>query len=121
MYIYVASPYSDPDPNVMADRYLEVMRYTADLIVQGQWAYSPIVHCHDMALRHDFPKHHNFWMGFDAAMILPCKEVHVLQLDGWAQSKGIEHELKFCALIQKPVKMAYWNKSLELYQLSGYR
>ena len=118
MYIYVASPYTHLDPDVMADRMLEAMRYTAYLIKKGEWAYSPIVHCHDMALRYDFPKSHTFWMGFDAAMICPCTEVHVLQLEGWEQSEGIRHELQFCSLIQKPVRMAYWSKSLELYRLS---
>lgn len=116
MYIYVASPYTHPDPVVMAERAHRAMDYTAGLIMEGKWAYSPIVHCHEMAIKFNFPVHHDFWMGFDAAMIAPCKEVHVLQLEGWEQSKGIEHELKFCSLIQKPVIMAYYNHGLGQYQ-----
>lgn len=117
MYIYVASPYTHPDLSVRIDRYEQAMRYTADLINKGIWAYSPIVHCHIMAKTYQFPIDHSFWMGFDAAMILPCKEVHVLELEGWADSKGIQHEIEFCKLIQKPVKYAYWNKSLSLYRI----
>lgn len=117
MYIYVASPYTDPDKFIMNDRYLEAMRYTADLIKNGQHAYSPIVHCHDMAIRYDFPVDHVFWSAFDAAMIIPCKEVHVLQLEGWDQSRGIAHEIEFCRLIQKKIRFARWDRGLEIYRL----
>lgn len=116
MYIYVASPYTHDDPKVMLHRMLEAMKYTASLISDQKWAYSPIVHCHNMARTYNFPVDHTFWAAFDAAMIVPCKEVHVLQIEGWDKSKGVQHEIEFCRLIQKPMKFAYWNDALDQYQ-----
>ena len=49
--IYVASPYTHEDPAVREERYLAALRYTAKLLANKRWCFSPIVHCHDLALR----------------------------------------------------------------------
>lgn len=103
MYIYVASPYSDPDPYVREDRYLTVMGYTADLIRRKVAAFSPIVYSHDMAIRHNFPKDYMFWQRFNTAMLLSAEAVHILCMDGWKDSKGIDVEIELCKEIYKRV------------------
>lgn len=103
MYIYVASPYSDPDPDVRADRYFRVLKHTAELIAEGRPAYSPIVHFHDMAIRHDLPYDFHFWKRVNASMIQGCEELHVLRLPGWEESKGVAFEIEFAALLRKPI------------------
>ncbi|MCP5014648.1 MAG: DUF1937 family protein, partial [Ketobacter sp.] len=47
--IYLAQPYTDPNPDVREHRFNLGERYTAELLQNGQWVYSPIVHCHELA------------------------------------------------------------------------
>lgn len=117
MYIYVASPYSHEDPNVRLDRYLEVGAYTAHLLKERTPAFSPIVHCHDIATRHDLPTNAEYWRQYNGAMLAPAKELHVLQLDGWEKSLGVRWEMEFAQILQKPIRYARWDRGLELYRV----
>lgn len=117
MYIYIASPYSHAEPDVRQDRYIEAMRYTAQLVHDGRFPFSPILHCHELAQRHEIPTDFGFWKHFDAAMLIPAKELHVLQLEGWDRSAGIHAEIELAKMLQKPIRYARWSKSLELYRV----
>jgi hypothetical protein len=103
MYIYVASPYTHPDLTVRTDRFLRAMQYTAELNLEGRWAFSPIVHCHEMAIRYELPVDFAYWMRFNGALLQPARELHVLQLDGWEESRGVRFEIEFSEICQKPV------------------
>jgi hypothetical protein len=48
--IYLASPYSHPDPAVREARFREACRAAAKLMRLGQPAFSPIVHGHPIAV-----------------------------------------------------------------------
>lgn len=117
MYVYVASPYTHKDHTEMQDRYLEARRYTASLLVNGKWAFSPIVHCHDIAVDEVLPRDITYWRHYNAAMLAPAKELHVLQLDGWEKSEGVFFEIEFAQMLQKPIHYARWDRGLEIYRL----
>lgn len=92
-YLYLGQPYSHDDPAVMKRRYLEGERVTAELMRAGRTVYAPIVHFHQMALRHDLPTSHDFWLAHNFAMLRKADALVVLKLDGWQQSRGLSAEI----------------------------
>ena len=94
-FIYVGSPYSHPDPSIMERRYRNVMFYMLQLFKNRQWAYSPILHCHDMANKFGLPKEAKYWANYNFAMLSAAREFHVYCLPGWDESVGLSHEVAF--------------------------
>lgn len=93
--IYLASPYSHPDPAVRQERYEQAMAAQAYLLRQGQHVYSPIVACHPMALAHALPTDDEWWSEYDRDMLTRCVELYVLCLPGWEESKGVAQEIEW--------------------------
>lgn len=91
-YDYIGSPYSHPEPLVREERFIRTSFYLMQCLRDCQWAYSPIVHCHDMAKTWDLPKDANFWREYNFAMLRGAKRLKVLRLDGWQQSIGLTDE-----------------------------
>lgn len=52
--IYLASPSSRPDATVRDHRFQNVCRVAAELMRSGRIVYSPVTHCHPIAL-HGLP------------------------------------------------------------------
>lgn len=95
-YIYVASPYTHKDLDVMEERHRDVEEFCADMLRAGKMVFSPIVHCHELACRHDLPKDFDFWMDYAFAMLRMADNMIVLCLDGWTLSRGVQEEILFC-------------------------
>ena len=103
MYTYLASPYSHDDPAVMEERY-ELTLACAAWMTKKKWiVFSPIVHCHPMAVRHDLPRDQEFWHGYNAAMLLEAREFSILKLDGWKESDGVRAEHGLAIIQEKPI------------------
>jgi hypothetical protein len=94
-FIYVASPYSHPQITIEEARHAEVMRYVAKLLNRQEWCYSPILHCHTLAITHCLPRDAASWKDYNETMMRAANELHVLMLDGWRRSLGIKHEMDF--------------------------
>ena len=87
--IYLASPYSHPDPAVRHER----RRVAASLLTaQGH----PLV-------EHGLPTHWGFWERFDREHLERCDEVAVLMLDCWRESVGVQAEVRIAVELGKPV------------------
>ena len=91
--IYLASPYSHDDPEVRYARYDAACAATARMMQGGMIVYSPIVHCHILALKYDLPGDWEFWKRIDERMLAACDMVMVLCLDGWKDSVGVTAEI----------------------------
>lgn len=104
-YIYLASPYTSPDREVMESRYKQIMLVVREFLLNGQVVYSPILHCHPIAVEYGLPRDFNFWQAFDHAMIRAASFVMIIQLEGWEDSIGIKNEVDFARSISKPVVM----------------
>lgn len=95
MFIYIASPYYHNNPAVREQRYLAVQKYAVHLMKQRDAVYSPIAHNHPLhhhfpeSLQHDF----DFWMAMDLPILKRARVLHVYQLDGWAESRGVAREV----------------------------
>ncbi len=100
--VYLASPYSDPDPVVRQARYDAACRAAAWLIRQGHLVFSPIAHTHGIS-RYGLPGDWKFWERHDRRMLQCCDRLVVLTLDGWRQSRGVQAEVAIARKLGKPV------------------
>lgn len=101
--IYLASPYSHDDTNVVEERVLTVCRVSAMLMSRGVQLFSPIVHTHPIAMAGEMPTDWRFWEKFDRWFVENCDELWVLMLDGWEVSSGVTAEIAIAREIGKPV------------------
>jgi nucleoside 2-deoxyribosyltransferase len=100
--IYLASPYSHPEPLVREHRFLAVCRAAAALMRAGAVVYSPVAHSHPIA-RHGLPGGWDFWERQDRPHLERCDAVVVLQLEGWVTSQGVLAELGLARQLGKPI------------------
>lgn len=101
-FTYIASPYTHADPGVRVERYLETEKFLHFCLANGDWAYSPIVHCHALGLHHQLPHTFEFWMEFNHTFMRAAHALYVLCLDGWRESKGVMDEISFAKELNQP-------------------
>ena len=98
--VYMACPYSHNSPveyiNKIkkGERFRQANIYAANLLNRGEFVYSPISHCHPLAMAADLPGDWEFWEAYDRAILACCKKLYVLMLPGWETSKGVQAEIK---------------------------
>jgi hypothetical protein len=102
--IFLSSPYSDPNPLVMAERYREARELTAAMLRQGAVVFSPIVYLHELAKDYQLPKDAKYWSNFNVSMLRRADVFAILMLDGWEQSKGVQMELSLAKHLNIPVQ-----------------
>ncbi len=102
-FYYLASPYSARSKRLMHERYLQALDCKAWLLVKGIWVYSPIVHCHETARLHDMPTDAAFWQDYNHVMIDASVGLLVVNVNGVADSKGVQEELEYSRLQRKPI------------------
>lgn len=105
--IYLAAPYSHPDPAVREDRFHAINRYAAKLMQEGQVVFSPISHSHPIAFWLPEGLGWDFWQRQDLPMLRRCQLVKVLALPGWEDSKGVLAEMKAADEWEIPVQVVY--------------
>lgn len=102
--IYIASPYSHSDENVRLARFQKVAEYAGELTAGGKLAFSPITYGHVLATIKEMPTDWEFWQSFCISFLSKCDELHVLKLDGWDKSQGVEAEINWAVEHIIPVK-----------------
>lgn len=91
--IYLASPYSHPDPEVRKQRFHEVCRIAAELIQQGEVVFCPIAHSHPLEVHGGLQGGWDFWAGQDIPFMERCDVMVVACLPGWSTSEGVQAEI----------------------------
>lgn len=114
--IYLASPYTHPDPAVRVARFEAACLATVTLVRAGHAVFSPIVHSHAL-VAHGLPIEWDFWERLDREHLMHSDVVLVLMLDGWRVSAGVRNEIRLAAEFGLPVSYA----SLEELQPVGNR
>lgn len=100
--IYIASPYSHPQPSVEQERYEKVKAYTTKLISEYKLlAFSPIVYGHQF--RTDIEGSFEQWADFDKYMIRHSSCMHVFKLPGWEESVGVTAEIELAVECGIPI------------------
>lgn len=100
---YLATPYSDPNYDIVRLRYQQTEEYYFTLLSKGIFTYSPIIHNHHIAGRFKLPKDYNFWKGNDNAYIKKLDGVIVALMPEWDKSKGVKEEINLAKSLNKPI------------------
>jgi len=101
--IYLAVPYTHPDPRVMDYRAGEADYVAAKLIKLGHEVYSPISSWHHISRKWGLPTDYAYWKQFSRKMILLSSKVLVITLDGWKESTGVQDEITFAKSFNRPI------------------
>lgn len=112
--IYLAVPYSHPDPEIREMRFRQANMAAGKLMAKGYRIFSPISHSHPIAIDHGLPTDYRWWREFDSEFLRMCDEVFVVKFDGWRESVGIREELKLARELGKPVTYLEINELLEV-------
>ena len=102
--IYMASPYSHPDPAVRQWRFDAACRAAARMVRAGMFIFAPIVHSHPLTL-YGLPGDWEFWQRYDRAHLERCDQFMVLALEGWRESRGVQAEMAIARELGMPVRM----------------
>lgn len=99
-YEYLASPYTHPDRKIELARYRAAEAATAWLLQQRIWVYSPIVHCHALAVQFHLPTDAEFWGEYNKVMLSKADGILILALDGWEDSRGVTAECEIASKLR---------------------
>lgn len=117
--IYLASPYTHPDPVVRDTRVELASIVAARLMEAGYVVFSPITHGHSVAdhLHHRDASSHEFWMRQCLPMLASCDWMMVLPIDGWRESRGLAEERQFA--IDNSIPTFIWQHTCSDFELLG--
>jgi hypothetical protein len=101
--IYLASPYSHKDPEVMLDRFRRVCVVAGRLMEIGEIVFSPIAHTHPIALACGLSRGFDYWKRFDEEFISVSHKLVVVTMQGWRESLGVQAEIKIAVELGKRV------------------
>lgn len=113
-FIYLASPYSHPDPQEKQRRYEHICKVAGKLMEEGKKIFCPIAHSHPievlgMSKVHDGP----FWLDQDFAILKHAEMVYVCMMPGWKDSVGVKAEMDFAYKNKIPVAFINANYKIE--------
>ncbi len=102
-FMYLATPYSKYEGGI-DEAFKLACRARAALMRLGLSVYSPIVHCHPVAIEGNIdPLDHEIWLRDDRPFMLAAHSLIVLKAKGWDVSYGIGEEIKTFKEQHKPI------------------
>jgi Domain of unknown function (DUF1937) len=93
--IYLATPYSDPDPEVKNQRWHQAMWAMSVLAQHKIPCYCPIAAWHPVALEFNLPGDHEFWWVQDKEFMNACRAGWFIMFPGWESSRGMKAEREY--------------------------
>ena len=90
--IFVSGPYNHPDKKVMEQRVDIIAKYCVTLFNQGHFPISALLMGLSFAAHGKLPTDTETWTNFSEALIPGNDEIHILHIDGWLQSSGVQIE-----------------------------
>lgn len=117
--IYLAAPYSHPDPEIRERRTLLADHVAAKIMQRGYVVFSPLSHSHRIA--HHLGNHlsQDFWLAQDLEMLKPCDEMWILTLPGHKESEGIQIEAAWARHWRKPVRSVNTEGKEDYHRIFG--
>lgn len=111
--VYLAAPYTDPDPVLRKSRVELANIAAAKLMQEGLVVFSPITHGHSIAdhLPPSVLCDHDFWMRQCLPMVERADLLVILPLYDWQHSAGIAKEIFHAR--KHNVKTFMWNGWLD--------
>ena len=106
--VYLACPYSHPDPVIMQQRYVMSNIIAGELMKLDYFIFSPISHSHPIAQQCNMDAiDHDFWLRQDCAIFMHCEMMMIIAIDGWEESYGIGLELIWAKDLDMPVVLVH--------------
>lgn len=102
--IYLACPYTHPDPAVREKRFRIANRVAGRLLSEGRFCFSPISMSVPIAEDAGLSGAWDFWAKFDRALLERCQKVVVIDIEGTANSVGVNAELAIAAELRLPIE-----------------
>lgn len=106
-YIYLASPYTHQDPNVLKIREKQISEIGYVLMKHGYNLFCPITQSHRLADVAHVVLGHEECMRVDLAFLEKADELFVVKLHGWDESRGVREEIQFAK--QHGIPITYIN------------
>lgn len=102
---YLAGPFFHKNDEVVRKRVQTFIDVTCDLMRSGKIVFSPIVHNYPLMENDLCDKMGNwdFWQIIDFAFLESCKELIVVTMDGWKESKGTAAEIAKANHLEIPI------------------
>jgi hypothetical protein len=96
MVVYLATPYTHPDPQVVQIRFKQACRIAGKLVQEGHIVFCPIAHTHPIAIHNpEMPQFDSsYWLKFDEYFLRHSDLMIIAPLEGWKESKGVEKEFE---------------------------
>lgn len=93
--IYIASPFTHANKQIEYARYNKACKYVHYLMatVLEHAPFSPIVYGYPLHHMFNLPGDFEAWQRFNTDMLAHADEMHVLMLEGWEKSKGVQWEI----------------------------
>ncbi len=93
--IFVAAPYGNPDLMVVEVRVFQIMEYCGKLLEKGESCISAVIFGHPIIkLNKNVRVDWKGWKALCSTLIVASTELHVLMLNGWENSIGVQEEIK---------------------------
>ncbi|QWY83598.1 TIR domain-containing protein [Rhizobium phage RHph_X2_26] len=104
-FTYVATPYSKWFKTFGLEKAARcAAELTGELISSGLRCYSPIAHCHFVAMSNYLdPLDWKLWMAQCAPMMEAANGAVILMLPGWQESSGVTAEIEYFTKARKPI------------------
>lgn len=104
--IYVAAPYTHPDPVVVEGRMYALERHLAHLSADRKVAFSPLLmhYCLDRGI--ELPGDYGFWRNHCLTLLSKSDVLDVLMLPEWNASEGVADEIEFAKANGIPVRFS---------------
>jgi hypothetical protein len=107
--VFLSLPYSHQYKDVVDYRIKMAVLYAAHLMREGLIPVSPIIFGSKILEHVNLPSDFETWDKLCYAYLDNCKEIHILCIDGWKQSKGVAGEIAYA--LEKGKEIKYINVS----------
>lgn len=109
--IYLASPFTNDDPEVEKQRYEDITDVAGKLMLMEDLdlvVYSPITHSYPIHIKHNLPGDWEYWKRYDMAFLEWANEMWIWAMDkAWQKSEGIKNEMIIARGLKKPIKLLF--------------
>lgn len=102
--IFVAGPYNNSDKSLMEQRLKSITQYCLKLFLDGQAPVSPLLIGLNMAKEGDLPTDTETWKEYSRGLLKGCDEIHILLLDDWFKSSGVQYEIDHAKSLNIEIK-----------------
>ena len=103
--LYIACPYSHPDPEIREHRYRMSCMAASKLFQAGIVAFNPLANSVPAVEFGGIDLAHSDWMAIDLPILRRSDELLILGLDNWTKSEGVKSEMFEALANAKPITL----------------